>query len=218
MHVRSFKGPSRDSVLEGPAQFVGGNTPTSVPHTCPYKLNGASEEDCEGLTTNYRRNLDGCCGTHDSRAFAPCNAHLRRCVKCLEEGKGVGAELMVDVLLGLCAAHGGKESSSSNPEIPVETVVPPLAQIKPTRQSSMPPILRTVKVAALKEARASFEGDYGTLGTLVNKAIEILKDKRIAVNTNSLYTFASNGLEDAERTDIGLKEKRQKTPRKGRRW
>ena len=83
----------------------GADTPTGVPHRCPYAALGADKDFCLNLTANYNRNLSGCCGTNDSRNFGPCNFKWRKCFKCLAEGKGKNAGEVVDVARGLCQDH-----------------------------------------------------------------------------------------------------------------
>ncbi len=87
---------------EGAVKVSGLLTPNGFPHRCPYQEHGASEKICKELTSNYQRNLAGCCGTQDSRAFAPCNSQFRKCHKCLLGGKGSKAGIVVDVKRGLC--------------------------------------------------------------------------------------------------------------------
>ena len=95
----------------------GGTTPTSFPHRCPYQRFGASKNFCEETTASYQRNLAGCCGTNDSRAFAPCNSQWRKCVKCLSEGRGSKSNKVEDVARGLCEEHaeGAQTSAVSRP-------------------------------------------------------------------------------------------------------
>src|SRR3990167_6710758 len=97
----------------GGLRMEGGTTPTSFPHRCPYQRFGASKNFCEETTASYQRNLAGCCGTNDSRAFAPCNSQWRKCVKCLSEGRGSKSNKVEDVARGLCEEHAEGEQTSA---------------------------------------------------------------------------------------------------------
>ena len=101
---------------EGGVRMQGGTTPASFNHQCPYQQYGANKIFCEETTTNYQRNLAGCCGTSDSRNFAPCNSFLRRCVKCLSEGRGSKSNKVEDVARGLCEEHAGVGQNSAVPK------------------------------------------------------------------------------------------------------
>lgn len=98
------------------AMWKGGNGPTTFPHICPYRLEGADEKACIGLSgSSFRVNVDGCCGTFRGTVmFAPCNSVVRRCRVCLEKGRsGLKANAVTNVAEGTCDEHARGQSDAS---------------------------------------------------------------------------------------------------------
>lgn len=115
---------------DGRVRMTGGTLPGSFPHICPYRPQGADQDFCAETTSNLQRNKNGCCGTSDSRGFAPCNSRLRKCIACLLAGDGIKNKPVVDTKRGLCADH---VQAADNP-------LPPRPFYKPQ------PIVRRVAV------------------------------------------------------------------------
>lgn len=128
-------------------EFVwkGGKTPTMFPHFCPVRLKGASPEECKQITTNYQQNLRNCCGTKDGRNILPCNSMHRRCIACLEDGRGVNASTVApeDVLMHRCKEH-------LEARAPAKKYVPPSS--RPSFQR--PPVGRVTVESDLLVAKA----------------------------------------------------------------
>jgi len=118
----------------GLVKITGATTPTGFPHLCPYQPNGATVEVCKEFTSNYQRNLAGCCGTQDNRAFAPCNSQFRKRHKCLSEGKGSKAGLVVDIKRGLC-----EDCAQSAGKPPKAIARAPLVYVPPKRSDVSKP-------------------------------------------------------------------------------
>jgi|GEM_PF-3602072 len=122
------------------------DTPDCELHECPYAAHGADKEFCLSLTTNYNRNLNGCCGSNDSRGFGPCSSKWRKCFKCVGEGKGKNADEVVDVDRGLCQSHLDV-SSDQKPNLYVRPLS--VARLTPSRVAPKrvdKPKVRIVKV------------------------------------------------------------------------
>lgn len=107
--------------LDGRVVMQGGTGPADFPHKCPYRVHGADKPTCVETSSNYQRNLAGCCGTSDSRGYAPCNAYLRKCHRCLAEGKGSKANQVnpEHIRSGLCEEHA------------IAALAPPKPAVKP---------------------------------------------------------------------------------------
>lgn len=90
--------------------WKGGLEPTSFPHACPYRPDGASKQQCiEVSGGNYHQNAKGCCGAYRGTIrFAPCNSALRRCILCLQIGRrGSQANPVTNIETGTCDEHAG---------------------------------------------------------------------------------------------------------------
>ena len=101
---------------EGAVRVSGGTTPDAFPHLCPYQPKGAFREFCVETTSNYHRNMQGCCGTSDHRNFAPCNSKFRKCHVCLVRGEGKLNRPVVDRKRGLCLEHQEEADAPASPK------------------------------------------------------------------------------------------------------
>ena len=95
--------------------WAGGIGPSDFPHRCPFRVDGATKDDCVTLSgQSCVANRQGCFGTARAMVkFASCTSEERRCIVCLEKGRiGRQANSVTDYANGVCDEHRLVEQES----------------------------------------------------------------------------------------------------------
>lgn len=96
----------------------GGTSPSTFPHVCTFSLAGADKASCISFSSVFRRNADGC-------ASRRCNSAVRRCIQCIEAGRGAKANAATDPETGRCDEHAvtSDGTAAAVPRAPVRAGV-----------------------------------------------------------------------------------------------
>ena len=89
------------------AMWKGGTTPTSIPHQCPFRPDGADKASCiedGGKNETFNNQCDGT--YRDRMQFLSCNFVHRRCRVCVANGRhGLKANAVTDFKTRTCDEH-----------------------------------------------------------------------------------------------------------------
>ena len=170
----------------------GETTPHGFPHICRYSVVGVDKSTCVSHSSNYRRNADGC-------ALARCNSAMRRCLKCVEIGRGSKANACTDPITGMCGEHAVAHPVQKH--IDPSIIKPPPVQPERFRMPPAMPVMPDTSIG--RRATRNSGGSPSAGGPLLGKTTA--RQTKTAPHVPAQNEPDGRTMPPGDRADIGKK-------------